>query len=238
MNLFRATAFFLLFTASAFASDTTAVTQKRFAIGISFSPDYCFRRLVLNYPTENAASAFRYREATEIPMLGYSCSIGLSYSWKYDLQASAGLGFSQKGFQTRDLLIIDTDGNVIGLGKYRNNFDYIQLPVKICWTKGKKKLKFIAEAGITPSYLLYERSNLKIDYFDGRSDVVRSDVNYINRTFGWFGEIAAGAELKTGSASVIRIEPYYSYAFAPTISTFMTEYLRNSGLKLSCHFRL
>ncbi len=231
MKLFRITFLFTLLSFSAFAKDSTKLEFKRFALGIHASPDYCYRSL------SSIVSSTLWRDAFEKPMLGYTGGIDLSYFIKKQFAVSLGVNYSQKGYGSRELEITTVafpEGG-IGKGKYRYNYNYIEIPVKANFLFGKKKIRFLTSLGVTPSFMLYQQTNLKVKYYDGSKEIIKGKPNYIYNPFNLFLNGSIGIDCKLGKKMGLRIEPTYSYGLFETISASYSEHLWNAGLNVGCY---
>jgi hypothetical protein len=237
MNLFRTALLLLILSGSAFAADTTSVRQKRFAIGITVSPDYCFRRLQVTAPNAVTDYIINYRTDAEAPMPAYTGGIDLSCQLKERFSSSLGINFSQKGFQATYNNLMDINGNTIGSVNFRYNYYYIGIPLKANFSFGKKKIHFITSAGLTPSFLLYEQGVSKVKYSNGDKSKSKDKPDYINNPFNLFLDAGLGADIRLGEKTGLQIMPDFSYGLLRTVNAPITEYLWNTGLNIRCYFR-
>jgi hypothetical protein len=215
------------------------VEFKRFSIGIHFSPDYCYRKLTLLTATDYTSSAFKYRNRNEIPMTGFSAGADLSFYLKKYFAVSLGVDFSQKGYQTKpiDVVTIANPDSAIGKVKFRYNYNYITIPLKANFIFGKKNVRFLASAGITSAFMIYQRTIFKYMYDDGTKSSKKDLPNYIYNPFNLFLTGSIGVDLLLGKKMELAIEPTYCYGLRQTISAAITEHLWNAGLNIGWHIR-
>lgn len=207
MKIIKITLFLLTFSFSAFAKDTTSVDFKRFAFGINASPDYCYRNLYsLIHSTTNL-------DDFEKPMLSYTGGMNLSYFITKHFAISLGVNFSQKGYRTSEFGVttVEHPEGGIGKGRYRSNYNYIGIPLRVNFVLGKKKVRFLVSHGLTPSFLLFEKTNLKIKYYDGSKETKRGINSDHTIPFNLFHDISFGIDIKLGKKAGLKIEPTYCY---------------------------
>ncbi|CAN5381706.1 hypothetical protein BH10BAC1_BH10BAC1_02710 [soil metagenome] len=240
MKLFKLLGYLLLTSTSVFAKDSTWLNRSRFTIGIHASPDYCFRELGIVRGTDYALDTYEYRTRTEIPAIGFTTGAVISYTLKKQVAISLGVNYSQKCYTTEPLTLVTAQNpyEPIGTIQFRHNFDYLEIPVKATAILGKKKIRFVASAGISPSFLLYEREIYKIKYNTGTRVNTKQQPNYINKTFNLFVNGSLGADIKMGKRMGLRLEPYYSYGLNQTVGESITEYLWCTGLNVGCYIFL
>lgn len=237
MKLFRITCLFILLSLSAFAKDSTSVEFKRFAIGIHGSPDYCYRKLKAINP--NIQSIIAYREETEFPAFGYTAGADLSFFIKKQFAISLGVNFSQKAYQTELYTMVDNNGIALGKVKFRYTYNYIEIPVKANFILGKKKIRFIASAGVSSAFLLYQQTISKYEYIaGGLKETKKGQPNYIYNPFNLFLNGSIGIDCQLGKKMGLRIEPTYNYGLLQTIDASITEKLWSAGLNIGCYIKL
>lgn len=93
----------ILLSNSAFGQDKVAGKNRRFFIGVNFSPDYCYRSLSKNIDSISNSKwnyAKNIEDSVEIPKLGYTAGINFGYQIKSWLSIETGLQYSDKGYKT------------------------------------------------------------------------------------------------------------------------------------------
>ncbi|MFL5764561.1 MAG: porin family protein [Bacteroidia bacterium] len=241
MNLFKSFLLFMLLPAFVHAGDTTSVKQKRFAIGISASPDYCYRNLDVSLPSDATEIVSASRNANEIPMISFRAGINAEYRLTRVFGIEAGLSYSQQGFTTKPMDVTAdcaTPPVVKTTEVRRSNFHYITIPVKANFRFGKGKIQFIATAGIVPSYLLFEQSTSRYHSGNNDSKTYRGDPNFINNPWGLYANAGIGIDYHFGQRTGLKIQPDYSYGIIRTRSAQISEHLWNYGLNIGWYLRL
>lgn len=228
---------FLIFCFSATAKDSTTVEFKRFALGIHGSPDYCFRKLKAINP--NIQPIIAYREETEFPAFGYTAGAELSFFIKKQFAISLGANFSQKAYQTELYTMVDNNGMPLGKVKFRYTYNYIEIPFKANFILGKKKIHFIASAGVSSAFLLYQQTISKYEYIAGDlKETKKGQPNYIYNPFNLFLNGSIGIDCQLGKKMGLKIEPTYNYGLLQTIDASITEKLWSAGLNIGCYIKL
>lgn len=235
MKLFRITFLFILLSFSSFAKDSTTVEFNRFALAIHASPDYCYRTLKVISTNSITTSISEVRNKNEIPMLGYTAGADLSYFIKEQFAISLGVNYSLKGYINKSISLSDANGNIIGNGYFKYNYNYIELPLKANFIVGKKKVRFLVGAAATCSFLLYQQTNSKYEYNDGTKVISKGKPNYIYNPFNLFLTGSIGVDIALGKKVGLKIEPSYSYGLFQTIDAPITEYLWGAGLNIGCY---
>ena len=239
MRTLKTIFFFLILSFSAFANDSTKVEFKRFAVGIHASPDYCYRKLSLLASNPLTVSQLDYRNNNEIPMIGYTAGIDLSYYLKKQFAVSLGVNFSQEGYKTKPIPVTTVINPYTEVGKEisRYNFNYIEIPLKANFVFGKKKIRFLASAGITSAFFIYQRTLNETKYDSGGKSTTKEKPDYIYNPFNLFLTGSIGVDFKLGKKSGLKLEPFYSYGLLETINAPITENLSNAGLTLEYYLR-
>lgn len=239
MKFIKISLFFLILSFSAFANDSTAVF-KRWSIGINGSPDYCYRRLVMKSSNNATYKLANYKNSTEIPIYSYTGGLSAAYSLNNYFSIGLGAEYSQKGFQTKSMNVVNPTlpDVVLGQGTFRYDFKYLQLPLKVNFVYGKKKIRLLASAGLTSSFLLYEQTTTKIDYYNVSGTRESARYDYETNPFNLFLTGGVGADIKLGKKMGFIFEPTYSYGLFRTMDGSIAEFLWSVGLNLGCYIKL
>ena len=80
-----------LTTLTSFSQTTETASTEKLLIGLTFSPDYCYRTLT------GFALVVNNRNETEIPKYGFTAGLAMTYKLKNRLLFETGLQFSDKG---------------------------------------------------------------------------------------------------------------------------------------------
>jgi hypothetical protein len=236
--------FFFLFlmalSLSLSAQETIEKKNSSFFAGVSFSPDYCFRTLQNHAVNPATTYVFERKKQHEIPKTGYTAGLALGYLMKESIILETGIRYSSQGYKTNEIINTSIDSNGVleksETVKYKYNFSYIEFPLKASLLMGKKKLKFIAGAGLVAGICLYERTTTEM--ISPSRSVTRESPNYIYNPFNLFAIASAGMNLKLKERMDLRIEPDFKYGLLQIIDQPVTAHLWSAGISAGLYFRL
>jgi len=228
----------IVLTANLFGQETTTAEFKKIQLGINISPDYCFRTL------NNGSSI------DETGKLGYTAGLNMNYNFNKNIGIGLGIHYSIKGYKTSmnalsygDMIdpnygfIYDpshTGANI----KYIYNFHYLDIPLKVNFVTGKKKIRFITSVGLTTNVFIKETATRVIEYQDGTHNRKTHVSNYNYNTINLSPTASFGIDWKLNSKNNLRIEPTFRYGVLKIINAPVTGYLWNAGLNVSYYFGL
>jgi hypothetical protein len=200
-------------------------TSKGFQLGLTASPDYCFRTMP-NY--------------FEVPKLGYTFGLNTAYQFNQFFSLETGLHYSNKGTQTSmlDLVFIQPEPLVPNQAKYIYNYHFIDIPLKANFTLGSRKIRFFTSVGLTTNFFIKETQTNVYVYSD------RTEINTISPNFTDFRKVNFTPTLSTGidwslHPNVnLRVEPNFQYSVFTLTKTPSTGNLFSAGLKMSVYYRL
>ena len=96
---------FLAFLPNVIFCQTVEVSKSnKLLVGLCFSPDYCYRKLVTN---NSSSYAFlkESRDSMEIPKFGFTTGLSFLYKINKRISIELGLQFSNKGEKTKTYTI-------------------------------------------------------------------------------------------------------------------------------------
>jgi hypothetical protein len=233
MYLFRAFIAFLFISPYTHASGTDSVMQKRWAIAFVASGDNCFRNLEVT-SSSSSAQIIAAAHHNEVSMLSGSAGADVTCYFKPKFAVSFGLIYSLKGFSSGEILYRDNNGVPIEHIHLRYHYPYITVPVRAKYFTGGKKLRFYVSGGLSPAFLLYEKTIvMQESIYEGHDKL-----NYINRPFNLFLEGEFGLDIPTKKRFAFQVGEYESYALRLTSDQAVTNRLTSYGLTVRCYFRL
>ena len=230
------------------AQQTSEPSGMHWLIGLNFSADYCNQS-----GSENDESRSGSNEEThdqlEYAKFGYTTGLTAEFVFSSKFSIESGLQFSNKGFNQelffgdfvdpRYGFVYETQGN-IDESFMRRSFHYLDIPVRILFRTGKKKLSFISSIGFTTNILLGTKETLIIKYEDGGKKVKEvgnfEDEEY--ETLNISPLVSAGVTYKLNDKFSLRAEPTLRYGVLKITDTPVSKYLWNCGLNFSCVYAL
>lgn len=239
----------LFSTSSLSQSDSTGF--KRLLIGVSVSPDYCYRTLKNNDGSAISDVIIKMREDNEDPKLGYTAGLSVIYNISEKIGFESGIHYSTKGEMNRlDNL---TYGDMID-PRYGftyapqtpspekvtifYHYNYLDIPFRAIFSFGKKRMRFISGVGITTNVFLNARQISISEYANGDSNRSVNKRDYDFRPINLSPSISAGIALRLGEKINLRCEPTFRYGLIKIIDTPVTSYLWSGGLNISCFYAI
>lgn len=207
---------------------------KRVQIGVNVSPDICSRTIQNNGSTGGFIPAINDYETFKF---GYTAGLNVCFNLKNFLGLETGIQYSNKGYQTKfeDLIFAQSFPTFPNKVKYIYNFHYIDIPVKVNFTFGKKKVRFFTSVGITTNVFIKETQTRISEYSEGTSKgKMPTGIDY-NR-FNLSPTISVGIDYKINERMNLRVEPTFRYGVLRIIDAPVTGYLYNAGLNISFYF--
>lgn len=221
------------------ATESATSIAKRIQIGISVSPDICYRTLKIH--DEDAAGDFpiKLRNDMETAKIGYTAGLNIRYNINDFFGLETGIQYANKGYKTKmtDVIIWQpeqSDPNRIGS---IFNFHYIDVPIKATFTFGMNPFRFFTSLGATANIFLKETETVILVYSD-RTDKETRRTNYAYNKVNISPTIGIGIDYKLNSSMNLRIEPTFRYGARKIIDTPLTTYLYSGGMVISYYFNL
>ncbi len=215
---------------------------KKFAIGIVFSPDYCYRLAAINpsvnYPPD-------HNNSIEIPLFGYTT--GLNFLWQLNKRFSveAGVSYSVQGYQTKDLAIAYGSGRgtppfqpgdpLTDRSIYR--YQYLDMPLKVNYYLHKTGVRLFVSAGVSVNTFLSETDTYKLTYGDGHSASTLSTEFYSYSKMNFAILAGIGTSFHVSKKLLVRIEPVYRQSLTPSSYSPIKDYLYSIGINTGLYFR-
>jgi hypothetical protein len=228
---------FIITSVFAYAQDSTKTKKpRRFFIGVNFSPDYCFR--TLKNIDGGAISTMIYDNDNKIQTakFGFSSGINACYIITKHISVDLGVQYSNKGYQTAEnALTFGTPPrrgfvyNFPTSGKIVYRYNYIDIPLKVNFVFGKKKLRLISSIGLTTNIFISETNSFIGKYSNGasfkNSSTSSSGINRLNLS----PTVSCGIDYKMNDKMFFRVEPTFRYGVIATASALISEHIWNAG---------
>jgi hypothetical protein len=248
--------FFILFSAFTYAQDSTqtkAKKPKRIFIGVSFSSDYCFRTLKNNDGSQLSSTIVDLYNKIEVAKFGFTGGVNVCYIITKHISVGLGVQYSNKGFQDKESALtfgdkIDrrrgfayntnpSNANLPTSGKIIYTYNYLDIPLKVNFVVGKKKVRFISSIGLTTNLLINSKNTFVGQDSTGKSikDSGSSTTSTYNR-INLSPTVSCGIDYKINNKMFFRVEPTFRYGIVKMTETPVTQYLWNAGLNISWYF--
>lgn len=214
---------------------TDSTKSKKIAIGISFSPDYCFRTLK---PDANSKWIADSRDTMEIPKIGYTTGINLEFKINKKISFFTGILFSDSGEKTKknSLENVPTGQKPIK-HSYNFHYYYLNIPIKTNYHILTGKFKLYLTAGISANVFLTQKTTSITIYGNSESKInskIDSGFSRINIAM----LAGCGISYPINNKAVIMIEPVYRRSIISVINAPIKGYLYSAGLNIGLYYNL
>lgn len=230
--------FLILIPFAAFCQNPDSANTKKYSVGISFSPDYCYRTLKPDAESKWIADR---RDRTEIPKIGYTTGLNFAWAISKRFSLSTGVLFADKGEKTKKINYAPNpyfpDPTFKNL-TFIYHYLYIDIPVKLNYYLLTQRAQFFLTAGISPDIFITEKSTSIMEYTDGSTKKQtsagwRNDFSKINFTciagFGFGYELTKRIHLKA--------EPTFRCSITSISKTLIKGYYYSAGLNTGIYYR-
>ena len=224
----------------------TALCQKKdtirtgkISIGLSFSPDYCYRYLSAQ---ESAKWIANHRDSIENPMFGYTAGINAAYRLNKRITFEAGFLFSDRGEKyTYDFSnahpINPNDPFLPIFSTVRNHYYYIDIPIKVNVNLISKRSKFYIFAGMSPNIFIKSRRVTINEFSNGQT---RRSIDNIGQPFSKinFNVIGGlGFSYDLIKHLYIKAEPIFRLSLNKLASTPIKQYEYSAGINIGLFYQ-
>ena len=224
---------------------------KRFMLGVNISPDYCFRVLENNNGSATSDMVIDLRNENEVAKLGFTGGLNICFNLSKRLGIETGLQYSSKGYAFKNseltfgdlidprygFLYTNNGGPAPVLAKFIYHDNYLDIPLRVIYSFGEKKLHCIASIGVTANIFLHATQTSILEFEDGseRKETRAQDDDF--KSMNISPAISAGIDYGVSQQFNLRVEPTFRYGLLNIIDTPVTAYLWNAGLNVTCYYK-
>jgi hypothetical protein len=122
--------------------------------------------------------------------------------------------------------------------KLISNFIYADIPLKIFFRHGEKRIQFISGIGITTNFLIKVTQTNIFKYKNGEVERKTEKQPYDFRSINISPTVSFGIAYQLTSKLNLRAEPAFRYGIIKITDTPITAYLWSAGLNFSCYYAL
>jgi len=224
-----------------FCQNIEAIETEKISIGLTFSPDYCYRTLK---PDASGILLAERRDTLEIPKFGCATGLNVALNINKRITLETGFLYSDKGEKTKTyspVWIAPTGQPDPALPtKITSIYHYIflDIPIKVNYYLLTQRVKFFLTAGISPNIFLTQRTTSIFDYTDGHSSTNTSSGNTgfakINLTF----TVGLGLGYDLTKKMYLKAEPTYRRSITSIVNAPIKGYLYSVGLNTGLYYKL
>ncbi len=224
---------------SAFGQETLAPAFKRFQFGINISPDACYRTLKNNDGSSTSEIIIRVRDDSETFKLGYTAGLNVCYNINRHFGIETGIQYSNKGYRTKNKNLSwgSSSPDLPIKSKFIYDYHYIDIPLKLNYTIGHRKVRFIASAGLTANIFIKETQRHVLENEDGKKNRSKITNPYDYEKLNVSPTIGIGIDYRLNNRLNLRLEPTFRYGILALIKgNPITGYLYSGGLNIGLYF--
>lgn len=224
---------------SAFGQETLAPAFKRFQFGINISPDACYRTLKNNDGSSTSDIIIRVRDDNETFKLGYTAGLNVCYNINGHFGIETGIQYSNKGYRTKNKNLSwgSSSPDLPIKSKFIYDFHYIDVPLKLNYTIGKRKVRFLASAGLAANIFLKETQRHVLEKADGKKDRSKTTPSNDYQKLNISPIMGVGIDYRLNNRMNMRLEPMFRYGILKIINDKpITGYLYSGGLNIGLYF--
>ena len=232
----------VLLSFTALSQVSKSSSEKKFSIGVAFSPDYSFRRL--HSTNEESDFLKDTRNQFESAKFGYTTGLVAKYRLNRSLALESGLKLSDKGenyvMRKEDFVFVDglsTEEDPAIPEKYKTNyhFYYLGLPVKLNYIFLERKVNLFVSAGFSTDFFL-EGKQSSVFHFEDKVEESSFSMEGDFKKITFTGLAGFGMETQISRMIHIQFEPIFRYSFTPLVDIPLKEYLYSAGVNLTLLF--
>jgi opacity protein-like surface antigen len=226
--------FLLLLPAAVYCSNDSTKTKK-IQVGVSFSPDYCFRSLRPDADSKWIADS---RDTIETAKFGYTAGANFEFKINKKLDVATGILFSDSGERTNKYSLESaSSAQEPVMYSYNFHYYYLSIPLKANYYFLTGKVGFYLTAGVSANFFLGQKTTAitgfgnSVSRTDAKTDAGFSKVN--------LGMIAGcGVKYAISKNTELRAEPVYRRSLTSIIDAPVKTYLYSVGLNVGIYFNL
>lgn len=218
-------------------SQTKENNNMSFLISINYSPDYCSRLLKNSDGSLFTDVIIDGRNNSETAKLGYTTGLNGCINFSQNIGLETGIQYSNKGYQNlmQDLSPFYIDSTSSVKGKSVSSFHYLDMPLKVNFIFGKRKLQFCGSVGIAANILLKQTVLATLEFEDGSTQQQKLTSTQYNK-FNLSPLISAGVNYQISNSMNFKIEPTFRYGILKVANSEIGTYLWNIGLNMGCYY--
>ncbi len=233
----------LFFSFSLYGQETIKTKDKRFFIGVIFSPDYSYRNLTKkgNSLSDNQWNEIKnYMDSIEISKFGYTSGINFLYQFNTRWSAETGIQYSNKGYQISSILTSSIEyPEDRNLANILYSYNYIDIPFKANYSFINKRINLFVSIGAILNININSTIKYIPDIPTPQFKTHTKDNNYPYNKINISPTIGFGLNYKINDRMKLSIEPAFRYGILNIDnSSYSTMHLWSTGLNFGYYVGL
>lgn len=226
---------------------------KRFEIGVHFSPDVTGMVLRNKDGGQTIDWIIESRNRRETPKFGTTTGLSFGYWFTKAVGIETGVFYSNMGNQTEKLELtfgqmVDprygfnyptSSGDPVPThARFIYSFHYVSIPVKVNFSVGKNKWKFVSSIGVVTEFLTQATTTAVLlennKRLDSNTEEASEDFQLVNLS----PTVWLGVEYAINPSMSLRAMPTARFGVLPIIDAPITGYLYSAGLQIGYYYKL
>lgn len=244
LTMFRKSVFILLiaFSSIVVQGQESKPTKnfKRIMIGVNFSPDYNFRTLTNKDGSSSNNIVIKSRNELEKAKYGYTTGLNVCINFQKHVALETGIQYSNKGYKTKNLNLIFAPPNS-GLPVKSQSiyaYKYIGVPLRVKFTFGTSKIRFLSSAGFMTNFLLKVKQTDISEYANGKTEEKTQSTTSGFKKVDISPLISVGIDYKLTDKIHVLAEPTFRYGVLKTRDAPVKENLWSTGVNIGVYHGL
>jgi hypothetical protein len=242
-SLMKKIVFFLLITVPIFfiAQTTDTIKQKRFAIGVNFSPDYCYRNFIqAQRITDNSQDYYVYNE---LPKYGYTTGLTFDVNLSKRFFLETALFFADKGINMNENMYAQINSNgkrdLYSSTKTKFHNYFLDIPIKANINILSKRFKLYVSTGASLNLVLGYKKVSEVSYPNQQpTNIIISNYNASHQSpFSITLLLGIGASYELNKKIALKIEPIYRQSLNSTFQLKSDGIFYSIGTNVGLNFR-
>jgi Outer membrane protein beta-barrel domain len=227
---------FIIFLPFTLFSETgDSVKTKKLQIGITYSPDYSYRKLKSDASGKLIADM---RDTMEIGKYGFTTGVNIVYLITKKISIASGLLLSDKGERTKKYALGNAASGVLPVNnRFIYHYMYLDIPIKANYYILTGKLKLFVTAGMSANIFLTQKTTSILDYnsrsSEKKTSTVESDFSKINLAY----TAGLGIDYPISTKMNFKLEPVYRRSITSVINAPVKSYLYSVGLNVGLYYQ-
>lgn len=221
-------------------STASVVSKPKYSIKAFVTPGFAYR--LLSSSTKDPIDEYIIQGRNETERISYFYSVGVSFDTKIKDWLSIGIGFLYSDMSFRSIvfdLLYPTPpvGQYIERYKYNYSFKTLEIPLKIQFNIGNKKLQGLFSVGLAPAYVLDYHFKTHSYYQDGVESVFKTQIN--NGNYNRFQlNVSVGAGLKYQASTNLGFvfQPEFKLGTLKTVPSYIQERFYSVGATCAVYY--
>ncbi len=211
-------------------------SERKFSVGLSFSPDYCYRSIISDKSSVNDIIC-KNRDSIEIPKYGFTSGISLKYRLNKTISLESGVFYSEKGEKTKSIALkSDIDEGFAKL-KLIYHYSYLDIPLKVNINLLTSKLKVYISAGLVANIFMSNKNISYVEYTDGSTKSFSNNYNNEYNRLALSFIAGLGLSYDISDKFTCKFEPSYKRFITSATNTPIKGYFYSSGLNVGIDYK-